>query len=77
MIALTWDLFSPTGCEEFAVSGALQEREEIILLKKSLYSQGSLKQAVCVSIRQYVSKLLEIAERLLKVNICPSANRSS
>lgn len=34
MIALMWNLFIPSGYEEFAVSGALQEREEIILLKE-------------------------------------------
>lgn len=34
VIALMWDLFIPSGYEEFAVSGALQEREEMILLKE-------------------------------------------
>lgn len=55
-IALTWDLSSPIRYEEFTVSGALQEREEIILLKNpNLYNQ--IKQAG-LNERQCVSELL-------------------
>lgn len=38
VIALTWDLSSPIRYEEFTVSGALQEREEIILKKKWIFT---------------------------------------
>lgn len=56
VIALTWDLSSPIRYEEFTVSGALQEREEIILLKNpNLYNQ--IKQAG-LNERQCVSELL-------------------
>lgn len=67
MIALLWTYPALLVIKNSQLSGNLS-REEIILLKQTIFTVKNLKQAG-LNERQYVSKLFKVAERLQRVII--------